>query len=378
MRDKVCSRDLKVLIVCPSESYKSVDRKALADCQLLRDMGGNPNLYCIKGSTLDSKAEALDLPRILFSKSGNKKKRSLALSMDLRKTLMDDWDIVHCYHLNSLWPLAFFLFSKPRISLFLSLNQFFEESFSVRFFSWMLNRVDSIFTFTDCSAQRVVSFFEVPERKVKVTGIGIMSSSHKNCSDIERESGANRVVTFLNDESEINNLKVLCSVLNSLSNQSGEKFLLKVYTFKPIKDFYEYLDLKKSLNLNKEATSVEFSESEVISGPLSFGDCFVSLSFFEPITDLEMESLLSGVPVVFPRTAARQEVIKEYELNSSTYFSQDGRALREAISSSLKDKLLVSTKLAQVHGDEAYISCIHNSYEVSVKKRIRFDQMRKM
>ena len=73
MRENVISKHLKILLVCPGHQFGTVERRALLDCEYLRDIGGSPTLYCSKDSLLDMEADKISLPR-LFSRGIKKNK----------------------------------------------------------------------------------------------------------------------------------------------------------------------------------------------------------------------------------------------------------------------------------------------------------------
>ncbi|MEX1098926.1 MAG: glycosyltransferase family 4 protein, partial [Bacteriovoracaceae bacterium] len=142
MRERVHVNDLTTLFICPSRDWKTLERKAIADCVYLRDSGGNPVLFCVKNSMLDQEAEKHDLPRIYYTGQKLKRLFDLRYVRDMRKILRENrFDIVHCYNLDFIWGLCFVLLSNRKIPLLLTFNHFLDYTQKSLWQRWLFSRV---------------------------------------------------------------------------------------------------------------------------------------------------------------------------------------------------------------------------------------------
>ena len=125
MKERVHVNDLTTLFICPSTEWRTLERKAIADCLYLRDSGGNPILFCVKGSYVDREADKKDLPRIYYTGQKLDRLFDLRYIRDMSKILKENRsDIVHCYNLDFIWGLCFVLLSNPKVPLLLTFNHF--------------------------------------------------------------------------------------------------------------------------------------------------------------------------------------------------------------------------------------------------------------
>lgn len=384
MREQILSKNLKVLIVCPSHAYSTIERRALADCEYLRDIGGSPTLYCVKDSTVDKEADQLSLPRI-FSR-GHKNKNILKLSnfFYLKKIINEgEYDLIHCYHLDSLWAVSFWLLSKPRIPLFLTFNRFIEKKVNGLVKGWLLKRVDKVLTFNKSTKDIALNGLEIPKHKIRVIGMGVETTyQYENKKEAERF-----ISCFVSENSDLDNLRTILYSLGPLTKQVqdlGISLKLLVHSIKPIKDYYHYTEIAEKMNQLDLKSEVIFLPFESISQVIKRSDYFISTAFHEPFNDLEIQSLICRVPTIYPRTAARQNMLSEFTNISESYYFQDARELREAILNLIvnQDSYIESMNnhndtLLAIHGIDIYTEKVHSEYEVSVKKRLRFESVQK-
>jgi glycosyltransferase involved in cell wall biosynthesis len=373
MRDRVRSKNLKILLICPSNEYLSIHRKALKDCQYLRDIGGNPTLYCLKDSYVDKEANKHALPRLLFRGLAHSRFFKLSYFLDIRKVLKeDDWDIVHCYDFSFLWGVAFWLFGKTKIPLFLTSNQYLLGRNTNPFSHLLLRRVDSFFSFTNTSKNQTKFHFDLASKKMKMVGVGVEDYGSK-----QHKSEIHKIGCFIDKEDDFDNVRTLISAMTYFSKQSLQ---LNIYTHKEIKDYYRYTEIKKYIEEIGASSILKFIINENSKESLEEIDLFVNISFSEPICDYEIQSLLRGIPTISPRTASRQEIILEFPGILKTYYFQDARELRLCISSYLEHleterSLLISyrDKLLAQQGLEVYAQEIQSSYEWAVAMRMRLN-----
>ena len=113
MKEKILFSDLNTLYICPSQSWGTLERKALADCLIHRDMGGNPHLFCLKDSKLNEEAIKWDIKTINYTGKKVNQLIDFRYFLDLRKLFKSiNFDLVHCYNLGFIWEVCFLLDTK--------------------------------------------------------------------------------------------------------------------------------------------------------------------------------------------------------------------------------------------------------------------------
>ena len=105
-------------------------------------------------------------------------------------------------------------------------------------------------------------------------------------------------------------------------------------------------------------------------------DILLGIAFDEPLNDYEVEAVLHGVPVLFPRTAMRQDILFKYTFVGESYFEAD---IREARSKLIKmitqyDKYIQGLNefhddIVEIHGLDNYADCFQKAYEESFKEK---------
>src|SRR5690606_12393439 len=101
MREKIWLSDLSILFICPSLKWGTLERRCLLDSIFIRDSGGNPIIYCMKGSHLDKEAELQDIPRVYFSGREVKDFIDWSYFSDIKGLIKNNhFDLIHCYSLR--------------------------------------------------------------------------------------------------------------------------------------------------------------------------------------------------------------------------------------------------------------------------------------
>ena len=131
----------------------------------------------------------------------------------------------------------------------------------------------------------------------------------------------------------------------------------------------------QSLGIEKFVHFEKVDQREVAIQSLNI---FVGTSFQEPFNDLEVMALLYFIPVVFPRTASRQETLSIAKFIGESYFQYDARELKSKLL-----KILINEKvylseiidaneiLQKKHGMDSYSELLTKLYELNFAKRHR-------
>lgn len=376
MKERVLFSDLNTLYICPSELWGTLERKALADCLIHRDMGGNPHLFCLKDSKLNEEAIKWDIKTIHYT--GKKVNRLIDLRyfLDLRKLFKEyNFDLFHCYNLDFLWEVCFLLKAKPSIPLLFTFNDYLDRPQNTYLQNWLFKRVDQLLVFSHTMKETAQETLPVSNRRIKISGNGV-ELIKKEDEKSGRQKNINCVVT---SPADLEQVKTMIYALKSLIN-SVEDFEMKihfnVYSMTHIEKFDEY---EKTIALghdNQLSELIHFhkisSESEIFKN----ADVFVGTAFNEPFNDYEMTAMISKIPVLLPRTASRQFILNQYKWTGESYYHADAREAKAKLLKILMNDQVYLNELENQHqafvdnhGVDAYVSRLIGFYEKNYSKR---------
>ncbi len=384
MREKISLKDFNVLLICQSNKWATIERRALADSVFLRDSGGNPTLLCIKGSQLDVEAEKEDIPRVYLGNSKEKSIFDIRLYFEFNSLLKNtDYEIVHTYSFYSTLMCAFILKTSVETPLFFTLNQIVKFT-SFKFMrSFILNRVDSIFTLSEQVQEYARESLEVNPIKVKNLGLGLDVLKTSKSGAEEKILGC-----VINNIAELKRLKYVVKVFRVLKNYSQIEIPpMKLFLFLGPR-IYQKDKAKKIL----KELEYEFYEGDIFLYNLESRldevkkvDIVLGLSFDEPVNDYEIMALINGKPVLLPRTAARQSLLFKYRWIGESYFEGDIREAKTKIekilmnfsiyTSALKE---FSTEIVDTHGIDRYAELFERYYVQQYVKRQRLLSKKKV
>jgi hypothetical protein len=108
-------------------------------------------------------------------------------------------------------------------------------------------------------------------------------------------------------------------------------------------------------------------------------DIFIGLAFDEPLNDFEIVSMMNEIPVLFPRTAVRQNLLYRYAWVGESYYEGDIREAKTKLAKIVTNYQVYrnaledySEEIIQAHGLDIYAEEFQNFYEKSFQKRSRF------
>jgi hypothetical protein len=341
-------------------------------------MGCNPVILCQKNSQIDKAAEAEDIPRVYI----NKKKINLYMGvkffLELRHLIKETrFDIVHCYSLSSIWGAALILKSHQNIPLFFTLNQNLNSFYHNIIAKWLLRRVDCIFTLSEEVKEFAEETFPVHRRKIKNIGGGL-----EVVKKVTERKDVKNLGCVINNITELKRLKSTIKVFRVLKSHSEMSFgHLELHIFLGPR-IYQKDKAKKVLT----ELDYEFYEGDILlfnleakSELLKDLDIFIGMAFDEPLNDYELVSIMNEVPVLFPRTAVRQNLLYRYSWVGESYFDGDIREAKTKLSKIITNYQLYRNALAdcsdeiiQSHGLDIYAEEFQSFYEKAFQKRSRF------
>lgn len=377
MREKVILQDFKVLLICTSRKWSTIERRILFDCIFLRGIGCNPVVFCLQNSQLDRECEKEDIQRVYISKIRFNLSFDIVFFRELSKHIkQNDYDIIHCYSLMATWMSAFLLKRHPQTPLLFTLNQNVNSIYHNYIARWLLKRVDYIFTLSDEIQEFVGETFDIQSYKIKNLGGGI----ELNLRELDREV-PQKIGCVINNMAELARLRYVVKVFRVLKSHNTEKYQdLSMSLFLGPR-VYQKDRAKKVL----KELDYEFYEGDIFLYQLENKmdefraiDLLIGLAFDEPLNDFEIISLINGRPVLFPRTAMRQSLLFKYRWVGESYFENDIREARTKLTkildnypiyrNALKD---YSDEIIKIHGLDTYADTFQFCYENAYSKRHR-------
>lgn len=374
--EKILLQDSTVLMVCISARWTTIERRTIEDAIYLRNIGSSPVLLCKEGSQLDKIAEQEDIQRIYVQENKLPFKVNFDLTLYLRKIIKDNhYDIIHCYNIKSLWISALLLKSNAKVSLFFTLNQRLRNVYHSFYYKWLLKRVDQVFTLSEESRDLVYESFYISPLKVKNLGAGLDLVKKERSFSEPKKIGC-----IINNINELKKLHHIIRIFRVLK-MSGEKFQdvsLSIFLGPRI---YQKNAAKKVLT----ELDYEFYEGDILlysleakSSEVKDLDIFVGISHDEILNDYEITSLIYGIPVLFPRTAARQTLLFKYNFIGESYLIGDVREAKNKLEKMINDYKMYfnalqdySIQILDSNGLEDYSNRFYECYQSNLMKRQR-------
>lgn len=376
--DKLTLNNFTTLYICLSQKWSSVERRAVFDATFLRNCGGNPVILCYKGTQVDLEAESEDIERIYLRREKIKINRILSYFRKIRRLLkLKRFDIVHCYHLPEFWINVLCMKSYLHMPLIFTFNQNLKVLYYGKISQWLLKRADSILTLSAEVNDFVKDSFAINPLKIKTIGCGLDLTKNNSLSPSEKE-----IACVIDNLAELGRLKTVvrvCSFLKTHHAELAQSLKFSIFLGPRI---YQKPSAKKILTeLSHEfyAHDIMTYELEREMGKLKKINLLIGVAFEEPLNDFEMRSLIHNIPVLFPRTAARQSLLFRHGKIGESYVDGDVREATAKIMNIIKNypDYLLSLESANgdiydVHGLDTYAERLRDVYEGAFAKRQRY------
>lgn len=388
MREKVRLSDLTILYVCLSDEWATIERRCIADASFFRNIGGTSFILCHEKSLVDREAEKEDIPRLHFSGDLKGWRAKLNFYFQIQHILQKQQiDIIHTYNYDSLISLGMILKGMPHIPMIFTYNEIVPFKKNNLFDRWFISRTDSIITFSHNISELAAETLPVSQRKIHVTGAGIdfpakiIRSTHAE----ERR----KIMTFIpRTEDDLKNLRLFVDAIPPLIHHLESIHYKKhlIFTFltdiswytHPIYDGLKRMILERGLEMH-----ISFETRPLTSSSFQDCDIFVGLPQLELFSDQDLYALVTQTPVLLPRTATRQQLVKQGRFGE-TYHPMDGRELRDKLVKILTTypKYLeelngIELELQDQHHFERYAEELYAHYEKLYTQRLRYSQKQK-
>lgn len=382
MRERIIGNDLTVLFVSTSNNWSTLERRVLFDATYLRDIGGNPVIFCLKDSVLDQEAEKESISRLYISKRKRGRLIDIGYTLELKKLISENrFDIIHCYGLFTCLITAFLLKSDIKTPLFLTFNQHLGNILGNSFSRWLVKRVDHIFTLnSDREAISDITSISMP--KIRFIGCGIEHHANKDEVKVSMNNKVSSLGCVASNLTELKRLYGIVKIFRILKNHGNGKFddlSLNIFLGPNLLQHEKTKRLITELEHEFYKGDIFLLDLDKKFDKMKTIDVLIGISFEEPFNDYEIMSLLQAKPILFPRTAPRQNILFKYQNIGESYKDGDVREgmlkLSKILTSIIKYRSAISDQLeelVQEHGISNYTETLQSSYEKSYTKRRRF------
>jgi glycosyltransferase involved in cell wall biosynthesis len=371
------------LFVCPSETWGSRERMALRDCLIAREIGHDVFLYCLKDSLLHIYAKEHRIDCIFHhGKIRTKLYRWHKLSLIKQYIKRLDINLVHCYDLNFLWPICFFLRRNPKVPLIFTFGHEVQKFYKQFWVRPLISRLDLGILPIKEMMDSVRSHIDIPLRKIHFCGLGLYDPKKFKLEMTTIEKDHFVVGTSVGGfEKDLATLKPILHAIQGLNAKklAGKCIKLILVSQKNWKESLIFPELREFVNANNLAGDVVFETSTDMLKAQSEVDVWVGCPTEEPIEDYTIMAMLSGKPIISPRTAAFMELIREYGQVGEAYKSGDTRELRVKVEKILLnlDKFRSHIKsnrdlLRRYYALDLYKNQLLSHYERMLNRRFRY------
>ncbi len=354
----------------------------LRDLKILKEVGHNVFLYCLKNSILDERARELGID-CFYHNTKEKLTFFRWFKLGALKDIIErmDINIVHCYELQYLWPLAYMLRKRNSTALFFTVGHDIKKFYKQFWYRSLISRVDQVYLPVKEMNEEILGHFVVPRRKLFFSGLGLDHENLVNNKVIFDESILNLSCYVNEDEIEIDDISTCIEALWSLNEKRSLDKIAKLHIFASKKWDESVLkpQLDEKIASYKQQNNVIFHDNITVN--CIKADIWISYLSNLPLEDYTLIALLKGIPVVTPRNATSGELSRVYSAVAQTYKSGDSRELRSRIEYCAKNlnKLQEMTRLVREpildeHGIITYRQNILMNYQKHLNKRYRFFQ----
>lgn len=366
-----------------SENWETSERNILRDARIAREMGAKVIVYCYRDTVVDLWCQNYNLETYYaHGIVGNK----ISLYKTIKKIINfcknKNVELIHCYKIEHLWPLAFFLRTDRVISLVFSLSHELQYFYRNIWHRPLIARIDHVFFTSQEMVDNITGHLGIPLRKIDYIGTGCSEKEESPKKPFSKERDAFYLATnVLGTERKANFIDIILNALK-ITIESGlisKKLYLVLASEKRWSHFIVANELRRKLTDMGLESHVIFVDSFSMGEVHKKIDLWIGQSRTEDIEDYCIEALLNRRPVIFPRTASSAEVIRQFGKVGETYKSEDGRELRHKILKVLENiesyqnalKKAIG-KLSENFGPDTYNENLKHSYENLVARRERY------
>ncbi len=371
-----------------TKRWGTEERLTLKDCKIAQKNGAKVYLYTYKKTRLRVKAEEAGIECIYHK---GKFASKIFEWHKLRKLsrLIDDLNInvVHCYDIRVLWPLCFYLRQKKLIPLVYTLSSGLSNYYRDFWYRPLSSRIDQVILPLPDMVENVWGHLGLPPRKINFVGLG----EKTRVKEIERPPfrfTEERWYIGTNLNGIETNTKFLETLFHAFRVMVERKLEGKNFTF-VLYNEKSWTDTKLTDELRRQVKDWGLEEHVAFVGPCVIADqqqwvdLWLGLRRREDLEDYAMQSLISGIPILVPRSSSSMELLRSHGQIGETYKIGDSREIREKCDTILRNLGTYKSnlhkanqKLSESFGLEAYEELMVKSYQKLLGRRRRLQRLR--
>lgn len=372
-----------------TKRWGTEERMILKDCILAKKGGAKVYLYTYPKTRLRNKAHQMGI-ECIYHKGQFASKFFEWHKLRKLSRLIDELNInvVHCYDIKVLWPLCFFLRRKKLIPLVYSMSSELKKYYKNFWFRPLSSRIDQVVLSMPDMIENVWGHLGLPPRKISFAGMGVKTK----VAQVDRPP-----FRFTEDRwyigTNLNGIETNTEFLETLfhayrvmieKNLEGKSFTFALCNEK------SWADTKLTDELRRQVKDWGLEEHVAFVGPCDIAeqqkwvDLWLGLRRREELEDYVLQSLITGTPILVPRTSSSMELLRTHGQIGETYKIGDSRELREKCEtilsnlSTYRSNLHKSNQfLAESFGHDPYEEMMTKNYQKLLGRRKRLQRIRR-
>lgn len=375
----------KIFLIGLSFKWSSLERLVISDAQAIIKNGGEVFLYTFRDSVLDQKAKEIGAQCFyhqgIVATKLIKWNRLKSVSKLIKK---HQADLVHCYDIKMLWPLSYFLKTKPLIPLVLTVHDELKHFYRGFWYRPLNRRIDQIFTTSPVINENVWGNLGVPPIKVKPLGLPMAKvDKGSGSTSLPFQTHEDRWYLGTNLSGIEKNTHFLDNLFHVLKVLLGQDIAGKKITF-VLASERRWNECLITDELRRRVKDWGLEDYVAFMGPCLIPelqphlDLWIGMKTRESLEDYCVNALYNGVPTLLPRTTMSMELLRNGGKIGETYKIGDARSLREKCMKVLQEVGEYRRRLEkfqgqldELHNSDRYQKRLAESYQQLMKRRLR-------
>lgn len=371
-----------------TKRWGTEERLILKDCLLAQRNGAKVFLYTYKNTRLESKAVEVGV-ECLYHKGKFAFKIFEWHKLRKLSRLIDELNVnlVHCYDSRVLWPLCFYLRQKKLIPLVFTLTSELKSYYRDFWYRPLASRIDQVVLPFPDMVENVWGHLGLPPRRINFVGMGNKTRVSETQRPPFRFTEERWYIgTNLNGiETNTQFLETLFHAFRVMIERKleGKNFTFALYNEK------SWADTRLTDELRRQVKDWGLEEHVAFVGPCDIPeqqkwvDLWLGLRRREDLEDYAIQSLISGIPILVPRSTSSMELLRTFGQVGETYKIDDSREIREKADIILRNLATYKSNLHKAHealerghGSDHYEEEMVSSYKKLLGRRRRLQRIR--
>lgn len=316
---------LNILLICLGKNWTSKERATLRDCKIVQQSEQTPILYCFKDSYIDREARSLGIKTIYHqSRSPFDLFKWYKFSKLIKRMNIS---LVHCYDIDFLLKISFFMGTAPQIPLVYSLFGELKRSYRAFWRAPFIKRVDMVVVPFSEMEENVWNTVGINPKKVHVCGAGI-----EPVVQIERKRVPHSVAISIKPHvKKFSEISTLINTAFMFQTRGFNDFKVFLHYEGSWKDSELHAELKNHVLAYKLEENFIFVDGMSIPEVASQVELWLQLESTGRLEDGMLQALISGTPVLIPRNGVNIELLDTFPSVGESYKIDDVREFKQKL-----------------------------------------------